>query len=303
MASLTVVLPEDGNLIPITPRLTNDLPDHVKGTAQWIQQSRSRPPCYTVTNPDTNLRSGVEFINNEWYYLQVFQGRLCTRNALLVARDNNLGLGYWNLTDPQHPDYQPISRSASRASFRFTPGSYASDSSSSGTASAHTPESVHNPNSPAVTVPAISLDAATLALGFDPQNTNPDVDMSVNTTTVATVGNPPNGLKGIAPAIFNGNRDRADNFLNEFRRYRLLNRGNDSISIPFYRVLTALSYIRGPIVEDWVNAQDDGLKNESIQEKQVTSSKLTKPCGENSKPASRPRGKTLPNLKMPMSSC
>jgi hypothetical protein len=30
---------------------------------------------------------------------------------------------------------------------------------------------------------------------------------------------------------------------------------NESISIPFYRVLTALSYIRGPIVEDWVNAQ------------------------------------------------
>jgi hypothetical protein len=34
-----------------------------------------------------------------------------------------------------------------------------------------------------------------------------------------------------------------------------LNRKNESISIPFYRVLTTLSYIRGPIVEDWVNSQ------------------------------------------------
>jgi hypothetical protein len=46
-----------------------------------------------------------------------------------------------------------------------------------------------------------------------------------------------------------------DSFWNEFRRYCLLNRKNKSISVPFYRVLTVLSYIRGPIVEDWVNSQ------------------------------------------------
>jgi len=84
--------------------------------------------------------------------------------------------------------------------------------------------------------------------------------MSANTTTVATIGNPPSGLKGVAPVIFQGNRDRADNFMNEFRRYKLLNRNNETINIPFYRVLTALSYIRGPLVGDWVNAQDQWLE-------------------------------------------
>jgi hypothetical protein len=44
-------------------------------------------------------------------------------------------------------------------------------------------------------------------------------------------------------------------FWNEFRRYHLLNRKNKSISTPFYRVLTALSYIHGPTVKDWVNSQ------------------------------------------------
>jgi hypothetical protein len=40
----------------------------------------------------------------------------------------------------------------------------------------------------------------------------------------------------------------------------LLNRNNDSINIPFFRVLTALLYIKGPLVEDWVNAQDEELE-------------------------------------------
>jgi hypothetical protein len=34
-----------------------------------------------------------------------------------------------------------------------------------------------------------------------------------------------------------------------------LNRNNKAISNPFYRVLTVLSYICSPIIEDWVNAR------------------------------------------------
>jgi hypothetical protein len=73
---------------------------------------------------------------------------------------------------------------------------------------------------------------------------------------VTNLGNTPSngGMKGTAPTIFNGDRSRSDLFWNEFRRYQLLNRNNESIKIPFYRVLTALSYIKGPLVEDWVNS-------------------------------------------------
>jgi hypothetical protein len=84
--------------------------------------------------------------------------------------------------------------------------------------------------------------------------------MSANVTTVAPHTHPSNGLKGTAPAVFTGDRSRSESFWNEFRRYRLLNRNNESISIPFFRVLTALSYIKGPMVEDWVNAQDEELE-------------------------------------------
>jgi ABC-type uncharacterized transport system involved in gliding motility auxiliary subunit len=42
----------------------------------------------------------------------------------------------------------------------------------------------------------------------------------------------------------------------------MLNHNNEAISIPFYWVLTALSYIKGPIVEDWVNVQGEALKRQ-----------------------------------------
>jgi hypothetical protein len=78
--------------------------------------------------------------------------------------------------------------------------------------------------------------------------------MSVNATT-ATGATPMHGLKGVVPAVFNGDRSKSDSFWNKFRCYCLLNRNNESISIPFFCVLTALSYIKGPLVEDWVNSQ------------------------------------------------
>jgi hypothetical protein len=82
--------------------------------------------------------------------------------------------------------------------------------------------------------------------------------MSVNATTT---GNPPsNGLKGTALSVFNDNRSWSDTFWNEFCQYHLLNRNNESISIPFFDVLTALSYIKGPIIKDWVNAQAEALE-------------------------------------------
>ena len=89
---------------------------------------------------------------------------------------------------------------------------------------------------------------------------DPPVDMSVN--AIVTTPAPLNGLKGIAPAIFNGNQSHAENFLNQFCQYKLLNQNNESFSVLFYRVLTALSYIQGPIIKDWVNTQDKWLETQ-----------------------------------------
>jgi hypothetical protein len=251
---------------PITCRTSDNLPPHVKGVAKWNNKGIFSPGYYIPQEfTPTNAREPVEFINNSWYTLIVQGNKILCKGSEAIPRENTIGLGYWKITDPQHPNYQaPIkvdipSRPASRSTFRAP---IESDSESS-TASAKSFQTIHEPNSPVHSDPAPTIDAivasidSTISLSgtlpLDPP------DMSASATTVSL--NPPtNGIKGVAPAIFDGKRSRAENFLNNFRQFKLLNRKNESFSIPFYRVLTALSYIRRPLIEDWVNAQDKMLE-------------------------------------------
>jgi hypothetical protein len=258
VASLQIAFAPNNQATPVTRRTHDNLPTHVKGTVEWNKPNRGYyiPQHLTINN----ALSPVEFINNRWYELRYDASArtFYTQENLSIPIQNVFGIGFWNETDPQHPDYQPPSRTPSRASFRFTPGAFDSSDSSEGsdTVSAHSAISVQSTRSPVTEIPAIHST-------FGPINTpieTPDVDMSANITTVAPTHTPSNGLKGTAPAVFTGDRSRSESFWNEFRRYRLLNRNNESISIPFFRVLTALSYIKGPMVEDWVNAQDEELE-------------------------------------------
>jgi hypothetical protein len=236
----------------------------VKGTVEWNRPNRGYYiPQHLTLN---NALSPVEFINNRWHELKYDASArtFYTQENLSIPIQNVYGIGFWDVTDPQHPDYQPPSRTPSRTSFRFTPGAFDSSDSSEGsdTVSAHSAVSVQSTHSPVTEIPTVrSITSAFGPLNVNTPTETPDVDMSANVTTVVpTHANPSNGLKGTAPAVFTGDRSRSESFWNEFRRYRLLNRNNESISIPFFRVLTALSYIKGPMVEDWVNAQDEELE-------------------------------------------
>ena len=79
--------------------------------------------------------------------------------------------------------------------------------------------------------------------------------------TIPTPAVTPGGLRGVPPATFTGVRANAKTFASEFRRYRMNNRNHAIMTVPFDRVLTALSYIRGPLVNDWVDAQELHLMN------------------------------------------
>ena len=70
---------------------------------------------------------------------------------------------------------------------------------------------------------------------------------------------PSGGLRGVPPTIFNGDRSKANTFWSEFRHYTLNNRTHPAMTLPFDQVLTTLSYIRGPLIDDWVNAQETHL--------------------------------------------
>jgi hypothetical protein len=273
VVSLQIAFALNNQATPVTRRTHDNLPTHVKGTVEWNRPNRGYYiPQHLTSN---NSLEPVEFINNCWYELK-YNASACTfytQENLAIPIQNIFGIGYWNVTDPQHPEYQPISRAPSRTAFRFTPGAFDNSDSSEGsdTVSAQSAVSVQSTHSPTTEDPSASIHSITSA--FRPINVNaptetPDVDMSANVTTVAPMhSSSSNGLKGTAPAVFAGDCSRSESFWNEFRRYRLLNRNNESISIPFFCVLTALSYIKGPMVEDWVNAQDEELEQRTDKTK------------------------------------
>jgi hypothetical protein len=68
-----------------------------------------------------------------------------------------------------------------------------------------------------------------------------------------------NGLRGTPPVLFNGDRLKSATFLREFDIFWNMNENNEMFTSPYLRVNLALSMIRGPIVDDWVQQQVDNL--------------------------------------------
>ena len=73
-------------------------------------------------------------------------------------------------------------------------------------------------------------------------------------TTTATNGNG-SGRKALIspPEVFTGDRNKADDFLQDFRLCWRLNRTHPAMKVPYDRVMLALSYMRGnTAIQNWV---------------------------------------------------
>jgi hypothetical protein len=239
---------DDNGLVAVTCRTSDDLPVHVKGTAQWGSIDR-HPSSYYILNPQATSSCDshivVEFINDQWHTLSWFthDTTYATRRSYAISRENNIGLGWWNKTNPAHPSY---TTGITRAGYRFptlrTPLVT--------TETPAEPSTIHITEPPTETYELPEL---------------PDVHMTANATTVQqnnataiTTG----GLLGVSPPIFDGTRSKGTIFWNTLIRYKLLNRNNTAISNPFNRILTALSYMRGQLIDNWVDMQSKWLERQ-----------------------------------------
>jgi hypothetical protein len=70
----------------------------------------------------------------------------------------------------------------------------------------------------------------------------------------------PISLQGTAPTIFTGDRSLSDTFMCDFKIYKIMNPLADVMKQPYARVATALSLIREPKVNDWVDEQLNNLE-------------------------------------------
>ncbi len=78
----------------------------------------------------------------------------------------------------------------------------------------------------------------------------------------AAGGPPPhaNGrLEGNPPFEFTGDRERSKAFMLAFQIYRGMNPNADVMTNPYRQTMTFLSYIRGPLVDNWVQEQAQWL--------------------------------------------
>jgi len=66
-------------------------------------------------------------------------------------------------------------------------------------------------------------------------------------------------LGGNPPKEFHGDREESKSFLLNFLLYRGMNPHVEQLAIPYQRSMTFLSYIRGPLVDDWVEEQAQWL--------------------------------------------
>ena len=71
---------------------------------------------------------------------------------------------------------------------------------------------------------------------------------------------PNGGMKGNPPTIFTGNWDALEMFLHKFGNYVNLNPNQEPTSILYWCVILAISFIRGPQIDDWAKEQNDALK-------------------------------------------
>ena len=281
---LTCIFHEQDPIV-VPRRSSDDLPVHVKGIIRWYPDAQPQASYYV---PKKYSPSGdfepLEFINNQWFGLfghpETSTTHLCTRASTAIPITNHLSIGYWDITDPEHPD--------------FTPGTIETivvdpPSPPSGTITVYvtppentpTPQTHYSSPTPRLTMAStntVTFPAAPspTTIPIQPTQPQPTITMSASATggrsgggggggggaapVAAAAPTPSNGsMQGIQPPIFDGTCAQADDFWAQFRRYKMVNRTHDSMTKAYDRVLTALTYIRGPMINDWVNTQENNL--------------------------------------------
>jgi hypothetical protein len=66
-------------------------------------------------------------------------------------------------------------------------------------------------------------------------------------------------LKGMIPQIFQGDRKDAERFMQQFGAYRFLNRHNSTFTNKAEQVAYTITFIKGPLVDDWAYDMADQL--------------------------------------------
>jgi hypothetical protein len=77
-------------------------------------------------------------------------------------------------------------------------------------------------------------------------------------------------LVGNPPLIFKGNRDTAEEFITQWQLYEGVNITNDLMRNAYQRAMLFLTYIQGPLVNEWVKGVNAWLRGQVIRQRWLT---------------------------------
>jgi hypothetical protein len=72
------------------------------------------------------------------------------------------------------------------------------------------------------------------------------------------------------PLIFKGNRDTAEEFITQWQLYEGVNITNDLMRNAYQRAMLFLTYIQGPLVNEWVKGVNAWLRGQVIRQRWLT---------------------------------
>jgi hypothetical protein len=118
----------------------------------------------------------------------------------------------------------------------------------------HNPSAIQSTFLPTITFPPMSVNTTAPAGGIGGGGGGGG---SGGTVTIPPHSN--RGMRGVPLSVFNRTRSNANEFWAQFHHYKLVNCTHDSMTKPFDQVLTTLTYIQGPVINNWVNSQEEHL--------------------------------------------
>jgi hypothetical protein len=77
-------------------------------------------------------------------------------------------------------------------------------------------------------------------------------------------------LVGNPPLIFKGDRDKAEEFITQWQLYKGVNITNDLMRNAYQRAMLFLTYIQGPLINEWVKGVNAWLRGQVIRQRWLT---------------------------------
>ncbi|KAH9017702.1 hypothetical protein EDB85DRAFT_2154956 [Lactarius pseudohatsudake] len=236
---------------PAPPQPPN-LSREARGVAFWLTTNNTGTGYHIRPNPDNEQVYRLVFADLQWHGSQYINNRLFASSSI----PDNVGLPSFEQLQTLENEgrllEQPVSIEPSYADAVNTlppDNTEPAPADPLGTAPTEPPQTT-------TAAPVIPVTNTPIAPPVAPPTSAPVPPTPTPMATPTTSG----GLRGLPPAVFTGDRSKSDQFLRDFRRFKILNRSNDIMSNPFNRVMHALSYMRGPNVDDWVDARDRELE-------------------------------------------